>query len=106
MQEIKSKMLNYLNNIYNIPEVEHAHRVVKNLLKSFEMIWNFTKNNEIEPTNNFAERQIKHHVKYRKNSFFTWSYRGDRFLERIKSVYSTAKLQNLNPIKILQQQLI
>jgi hypothetical protein len=31
------------------------------------------KDTEIEPTNNFAERQIKHHVKYRKNSLFTWS---------------------------------
>ena len=35
------------------------------MLKSFDMMWLFLENPEIEPTNNFAERQIKHFVKYR-----------------------------------------
>ena len=61
------------------------------------MMWLFTTNLNIPPTNNDAERQIKYYVKYRKNSFFTWSERGDRFVERIKSIYATAKLQNSNP---------
>ena len=69
------------------------------------MIWLFVDDAEIEPTNNLAERQIKHHVKYRKNSYFTWSERGDRFLERIKSLYASSKLQKLNPLQELQKQL-
>ena len=86
MQKIKDRMLYYLKTVSDMSKCEQAQRVANNILKSFEMMWLFTKNDEIEPTNNFAERQIKHHVKYRKNSFFTWSDRGDRFLERIKSL--------------------
>jgi transposase len=98
-------MLYYLKSASDMNRCEQAQRVANNILKSFEMMWLFTRNEEIEPTNNFAERQIKHHVKYRKNSFFTWSDRGDRFLERIKSLYATAKSQKLNPLQELRQQL-
>ena len=65
------------------------------------MMWHFIRDREIEPTNNFAERQIKHQVRYRKNSLFTWSDRGDRFIERVKSIFATAKLQKLNPYAYL-----
>jgi transposase len=105
MQKIKDRMLYYLKTVSEMNGCEQAQRVANNILKSFEMMWLFTRNDEIEPTNNFAERQIKHHVKYRKNSFFTWSDRGDRFLERIKSLYATAKLQKLNPLQALREQL-
>lgn len=93
----QKKMLYYLKAVERLKECEQAHRVARNLLKCFDMMWHFVKDTEIEPTNNFAERQIKHHVKYRKNSLFTWSQRGDRFLERVKSIFATAKLQKLNP---------
>jgi transposase len=105
MQKIKDRMLYYLKSVSDIERWEQAQRVANNILKSFDMMWLFTRDDEIEPTNNFAERQIKHHVKYRKNSFFTWSERGDRFLERIKSLYATAKLQKLNPLQELREQL-
>ena len=77
-------MYSFLKNIRHQSESIAAKRVAKNILKSFDMMWLFVDNDEIPPTNNFAERQIKHHVKYRKNSYHTWSDRGDRFLERIK----------------------
>jgi transposase len=102
MRKIKKKMLYYLKTVSTLKECEQARRVARNLLKCFEMMWHFTMDTEIEPTNNFAERQIKHYVKYRKNSLFTWSQRGDQFVERIKSVFATAKLRNLNPFLHLQ----
>lgn len=98
MRKLKKKMLHYLKRVRYTPECEQAQRVANNILKSFDMMWLFVEDERIEPTNNFAERQIKHHVKYRKNSFFTWSDRGQRFIERAKSILATAKLQNLNPI--------
>ena len=64
------------------------------------MMWNFVDDEQMEPTNNFAERQIKHHVKYRKNSLFTWSDRGQRFVERAKSIYATAKLQKSQSFRL------
>ena len=97
MRKIRKKMLYYLKTVSNLEECEQARRVANNILRSFDMMWLFVDDGQIEPTNNFAERQIKHHVKYRKNSFFTWSDRGQRFIERTKSLLATAKLQNLNP---------
>lgn len=100
IQKVKKLMLYYLQDVANTQYLQ-ATRVANNILKSFDMIWLFLNNTQIEPTNNLAERQIKHFIKYRKNSFFTWSLRGDRFLERIKSLYATAKLQNNDPFKLL-----
>jgi transposase len=102
-QKTRKKMYSFLKNIRHQSESIAAKRVAKNILKSFDMMWLFVDNDEIPPTNNFAERQIKHHVKYRKNSYHTWSDRGDRFLERIKSIYATAKLRNENPFDQLHK---
>lgn len=101
LRKIEKKMYSFLKNIRHQSSSIAAKRVSSNILKSFDMMWLFVDNDEIPPTNNFAERQIKHHVKYRKNSYHTWSDRGDRFLERIKSIYSTAKLRNNNPFDLL-----
>jgi hypothetical protein len=49
-------------------------------------MWRFMDDvKNIPLTNNHAERQIRHYVLYRKNSYFTQSERGNRFLERIIS---------------------
>jgi transposase len=76
MRKIRKKMLYYLKKVSHLEQCDQARRVADNILKSFDMMWLFVKDTEIEPTNNFAERQIKHHVKYRKNSLFTWSDQG------------------------------
>ena len=65
IEQIKSKMLFWLRKIQLLPNADQARRVAENILKSFKMVWLFSKNREIDLTNNFAERQIKHHVKYR-----------------------------------------
>jgi hypothetical protein len=103
IRKIKKRMLYYLKRTYNVKDAEQAHRVVNNILKCYDMMWLFMTDDSIEPTNNFAERQIKYYVKYRKNSLFTWSERGDQFLERAKSIYATAKLQKVNPFNQLQE---
>ncbi len=105
IRKLQDRMLYYLKDIANLHECKQARRVANNILKSFNMMWLFVKNPEIEPTNNHAERQIKQHVKYRKNSYHTWSNRGDRFLERIKSLFATSILQGLNPWQELHSQL-
>ena len=101
IREIQKKMYSLLKKLRHESELEQARRIANNILKSFDKMWLFIENEDIEPTNNFAERQIKHHVKYRKNSHHTWSDRGDRFIERIKSIYATAKLQENNPFSTL-----
>ncbi len=102
MRKIQKKMLYYLKTVSNLEGCEQARRVANNILRSYDMMWLFVSDSRVEPTNNFAERQIKHIVKYRKNSLFTWSNRGRRFIERVKSIFATSKLQNLNPVHQLQ----
>jgi len=57
------------------------------------MMWRFVDHSEIELTNNLAERQIRKYVIYRKKSLFTWSQRGNEFVERIMSLFLTCRLQ-------------
>ncbi|WP_246209908.1 hypothetical protein [Wolbachia endosymbiont of Atemnus politus] len=39
---------------------------------------------------------------YRKNSFFTWSKRGEKFVERLLSIFLTSRLNGQNPFQKLQ----
>jgi len=92
----------YLKEIFHLPEAIGASRVAKSILKSERMMWNFLDDPENIPlTNNHAERQIRHYVVYRKNSYFTQSERGNTFLERIISLYLTWKQKGLNPFQNL-----
>ena len=94
IRKLKKRMIHTLKGILQIPDVPQAHRVAQNLINSFEMMWRFVDNLDIEPTNNLAERQIRKYVVYRKKSLFTWSKRGNEFIERIFSIFLTCRLQN------------
>jgi transposase len=103
IRKLKKRMIYALKGILRVPECPHAHRVASNLLNSFEMMWRFVDNREIEPTNNLAERQIRKYVVYRKKSLFTWSQRGNEFIERALSLFLTCRLQNQNAFLSLSQ---
>ncbi|WP_243553103.1 IS66 family transposase, partial [Candidatus Cardinium sp. cBcalN2] len=93
-----------LKAISRLARAAQASRVAKNIMRSEPMLWRFYQDPlNIPLTNNLAERQIRHYVVYRKNSYFTQSERGNRFLERVISLYLTAKQQNLNPFKELKK---
>ena len=94
IRKLKKRMIYALKGILCVPDSPHAHRVAQNLLNCFDMMWRFVDNREIEPTNNLAERQIRKYVVYRKKSLFTWSQRGNEFIERILSLFLTCRLQN------------
>ena len=97
----------YLKNITCLEDAQHAARVAQNIMKSEDMMWKFLDDPKNIPlTNNHAEQQIRHYVTYRKNSYFTQSERGNRFLERIISLYLTWKKRAQNPVKNLQNLLI
>jgi transposase len=102
VQELRKTINENLKNIVNFPDALRASNVAKNILKVEDMMWKFLSDPfNIPMTNNYAERQIRHYVIYRKNSYFTQSERGNRFLERIISLYLTWKQQNLNPYQQL-----
>jgi transposase len=64
-------------------------------------LWTFVDNEGIEPTNNLAERQLRHAVVWRKCSYGTDSPAGSRFVEAVLTVVLTARQQGRNALELL-----
>jgi len=95
---LRKRVWHYLKNIRYLPNAKQASGIAGNMMKSEIMMWKFLEDPiKIPITNNHAERQVRHYVVYRKNSYHTWSERGNRFLERIISLYLSCKQKNENP---------
>lgn len=101
IKKLKKRLQYIFNKILRIRGIPQAHRVIKRLEKSFGLMWLFVKNRSIEMTNNLAERQLRKYVVYRKKLLFTWSEWGNRFVERILSLYLTAGLRKVSPFRQL-----
>lgn len=71
------------------------------ILKVEEGLWTFTRVKGIEPTNNAAERALRHAVIWRRISGGTDSVRGSRFVERMLSVVATCRQQGRNVLEYL-----
>jgi transposase len=63
------------------------------LLRLWDCLWTFTRVNGVEPTNNAAERALRHAVIWRRISGGTDSEAGSRFVERMLSVMATCRQQ-------------
>lgn len=59
-------------------------------------LWTFVDTDGVEPTNNAAERALRHAVIWRKLSFGTQSASGSRFVERMLTVIETARRRGIN----------
>ena len=71
------------------------------ILKLEESLWTFARIEGVEPTNNAAERALRHAVIWRRVSGGTDSPRGSRFVERMLTVTATCRQQNRNPLDYL-----
>ena len=71
------------------------------LLENEEHLWTFLRVRGIEPTNNAAERVLRHAVLWRKSSGGTASAWGSRFVERVLSVAATCRQQGRNVLEFL-----
>lgn len=74
----------------------------RDILKHREHLWTFVKDQNVEPTNNTAERAVRQGVLWRKLSFGTQSERGARYVERILTVCATCRLQGRSIIEYLR----
>ena len=84
-------------------ELEHASRkstktnyhrqFAKNLLKLWPALWTLSHTEDVEPTNNHAERGLRGAVIYRKLSLGTQSDHGERTVERLLSASITCRLR-------------
>ena len=73
-----------------------------NLLAIEPALWTFVrKDGTVEPTNNAAERGLRHGVLWRHTSFGTHSPQGSRFAERILTVRDTLRQQQRSVLDFL-----
>ena len=73
----------------------------RELLSGETHLWTFVRVGGIEPTNNDAERALRHGVIYRKLSGGTDSDHGSRFVERMLTVVATCRQQEINLLDYL-----
>ncbi|QDU21844.1 IS66 family transposase [Urbifossiella limnaea] len=73
-----------------------THGVCRELWEHRARLWTFVDVAGVEPTNNAAERALRHAVIWRKLSFGTQSAAGSRFVERLLSVIETCRRQRRN----------
>ena len=73
----------------------------RELLAGETHLWTFVRVEGVEPTNNHAERALRHGVIYRKLSGGTDSETGSRFVERMLSVVATCRQQGIDVLGYL-----
>jgi transposase len=71
------------------------------ILKVEEGLWAFARVKGVEPTNNAAERALRHAVIWRRISGGTDSADGSRFVERMLTVVATCRQQGRNVLDYL-----
>ncbi len=79
--------------------------VCRELLAVESSLWTFAGRGGVEPTNNAAERAVRHAVCWRKTSYGTDSERGSRFVERLLTVVATCRQQGRGVLDFLIQAL-
>ncbi|MCI0700807.1 MAG: IS66 family transposase [Planctomycetia bacterium] len=75
----------------------------RELLRHCSNLWTFLSVDGVEPTNNAAERALRHAVIWRKLSFGTQSASGSRFVERMLTVIETCRRAGRNVFAWLTQ---
>jgi transposase len=66
-------------------------------------LWTFARVEGVEPTNNAAERALRHAVLWRKISAGTESESGSRFVENVLSIVATCRQQGRNVLDCLTE---
>lgn len=80
-----------------------ADGMCRELRSHREWLWTFLEVDGVEPTNNAAERALRHAVIWRKLSFGTQSAAGSRFVETLLTTIETCRQQNRNVFQFVTQ---
>lgn len=68
-----------------------------------DWLWTFLEVEDVQPTNNAAERALRHAVIWRKLSFGTQSAAGSRFVETLLTTIETCRQQDRNVFEFVTQ---
>ena len=110
VEPIQAKVLTCLLEAAELQIGEHEKtplaktvRTCRNLLKLFDSLWLFVREEGVEPTNNAAERAIRPAVIWRRTSFGSDSATGSEFVSRLLTVVSSLKAQQRTILDFLAE---
>lgn len=86
-------------------ECPYVVRFAKRLARECDSLLMFVEFVDVEPTNNFAEREIRPAVQMRKNSYGCMSEAGSVTRSILMSIYRTLKQRGLDPLKVVEEAL-
>ncbi len=78
-------------------------RTCRQLLKVESALWLFVEVEDVEPTNNSAERAIRPGVLWKKTSFGSQSENGSIFVARMLTVVSSLRSQNRSVLEFIRE---
>jgi transposase len=80
-----------------------TEKTCKKLLRSADSLWTFVRVEGVEPTNNVAERAVRHAVLWRKACGGTHSELGSRFVERILTTHASLRQQGRSVLGFIRE---
>jgi transposase len=102
MEPVQTELRRLLEEGQELP-LEKAHTFCQNVLALWPALWRFLEVEGLEPTNNAAERALRHAVLWRKGCFGTQSDTGTQFVARILTVVETCRQQKLHVLTFLTE---
>ena len=105
MTVLESQMQTIRARVRALLEEGAKRRVPKcaTILKVEPLLWRFTQEKDIEPTNNAAEQNIRPAVLWKKRSFGVESERGGQYVESMLSIWATSRCNGVNPIAFVRE---
>ena len=82
-------------------EKNDAGKLARQIVREMDSLWTFLERENVDPTNNRAERALRFGVLWRKRSLGTQSEKGNRWVERILSLKETCRLAAKSTFQIL-----
>jgi len=82
-------------------DIERLSGSCADILAHRQALWAFLERDDVDPTNNHAERELRAFVLWRRRSFGTQSDRGNVFAERVMTVAHTTRKQRKNTFAFL-----
>jgi len=102
MEPVQTELRRLLEEGQGLP-LEKAHTFCHNVLALWPALWRFLEVEGLEPTNNAAERALRHAVLWRKGCFGTQSDTGAQFVARILTAVETCRQQKLHTLTFLTE---
>lgn len=103
---IKTSIANHIDRS-QLPKGTKAHTMQRRILKRWNGLFMFTEQQELyQPTNNEAERTLRHIIRIRKQTQGSVSVVGQQWNERIATTLETCKKQNKSTWNFIQDSLL